>query len=276
MILRILVWRIIIIHTFIVFGWMRRVCLTKLLLSLNAMSHELHLKGRSWEWILLWTTKLLLVENAMSHELHLKGFSFVWILSWTTKLPFEANAMSHELHLKGRSWEWILSCLTKLLLEVNEMSHELHLKGRSFVWTTKWAFLVNVLLHVWHLFSFSLFNDWFLSFFLVTKHDSLGGIVATALRTTLGTTSFNENSVSTSVWDSLDSICSDLIVSLRGLNFANFFAFNREINFWWIWVDDFPLRKLFKVDFLLKLFRILLFKDKRWWPLSYLFFWLVN
>uniref|UniRef100_A0A671TG37 Uncharacterized protein n=1 Tax=Sparus aurata TaxID=8175 RepID=A0A671TG37_SPAAU len=83
------------------------------ILHLNALSHSLHLNGRSSECDLLWTRRLLAVEKLFPQvglfflvkpfpqTSHMKGFTCACDTSWYLSAPAEVKVRSQTPHFNG-------------------------------------------------------------------------------------------------------------------------------------------------------------------------------
>ena len=84
-------------------------------------------------WINMCIERLLVCVNPLSHNVHLNGVSPVWVNVWDLRWPDWVNPLSQILHLKGLSRVWINICVLRLLdsshfLQLNELN------GLSPVW----------------------------------------------------------------------------------------------------------------------------------------------
>ena len=82
-------------------------------------SRRVHWYGFSPVWVLICVTRLLVLENALSHWVHRYGFSPVWVIICQSRLLFHGNAALHRVHWYGFSPVWVITCLSRLLFIEN-------------------------------------------------------------------------------------------------------------------------------------------------------------
>uniref|UniRef100_A0A4W6C363 Uncharacterized protein n=1 Tax=Lates calcarifer TaxID=8187 RepID=A0A4W6C363_LATCA len=71
------------------------------ILHLKALSHSLHLNGRSSECDLLWTRRLLVVEKLFPQVWQGYGRAPVWTVWCSRRLFFLVKLFPHTSHMKG-------------------------------------------------------------------------------------------------------------------------------------------------------------------------------